>query len=85
MRPAGEELDLHRLTVEEAIPRLDQFLYTSFQSGLHRVWVVHGKGTGVLRREVGRYLDGHPLVESFGPAERCDGGTGVTLVELSDR
>ena len=52
MRPTGEELDLHRLTVAEALPKLDQFLNTAFQAGLYRVWVVHGKGTGVLRQEV---------------------------------
>ena len=84
MRPVGEELDLHRLTVDEAIPELDRFLDGSFRAGLRRVWVVHGKGTGVLRREVGRYLSGHPLVKSYGPAERRDGGIGVTQVELSD-
>ena len=85
MRSAGAELDLHRLTVEEAIPRLEHFLYTSYQSGLRRVWVVHGKGTGVLRQEVGRYLGGHQLVKSFGVADRFHGGIGVTEVELSNR
>ncbi len=51
MTTHGEELDLHRNTVDEAIPRLDSFLHTAFQAGLHRVWVVHGKGTGTLREE----------------------------------
>ena len=78
------ELDLHSLTVEEAIPRLEHFLYTSFQSGLGCVWIIHGKGSGILRREVGRYLDGHPLVKSFRPADRSRGGMGATEVELSD-
>lgn len=85
MRPASEELDLHRMTVEEAIPLLESFLYASYQAGLHRVWVVHGKGTGVLRREVGRYLADHPLVRSFDPADPHHGGMGATQVELSDR
>ncbi len=79
-----EELDLHRLTVEEAIPRLEKYLYTSFQSGLRRVWIVHGKGTGVLRREVRRYLAGHSLVKSTGTADSQHGGSGATQVELSD-
>ncbi len=56
MRPTQEEVDLHCLTVAEALPKLDQFLHTAFQAGLYRVWVVHGKGTGILRQEVGRYL-----------------------------
>lgn len=85
MRSPGQELDLHRLSVDEAIPKLEQFLYASFQSGLRRVWVVHGKGAGVLRREVGRYLAGHPLVGSFRAADPDHGGKGVTQVELSDR
>ena len=84
MRPVGEEVDLHRLTVAEALPKLDQFLHTAFQAGLYRVWVVHGKGTGVLRQEVGRYLSGHPLVKSYGSADRYHGGEGATQVELSD-
>ena len=84
MRPTGEELDLHRLTVAEALPKLDQFLNTAFQAGLYRVWVVHGKGTGVLRQEVGRYLSSHPLVKSYGLTDRYHGGIGVTQVELSE-
>ena len=79
-----EELDLHRLTVEEAMPMLERFLYDSFQSGLRRVWIVHGKGSGALRREVGRYLTGHPLVKSFALADPRHGGAGATQVELSD-
>ncbi|MEE8470100.1 MAG: Smr/MutS family protein [Dehalococcoidia bacterium] len=78
-------MDLHRLTVEDAIPALEEFLYATYQSGLRRVWVVHGKGTGVLRREVRRYLDGHPLVKSHGPADSSHGGIGATRVELSER
>ena len=85
MTTHGEELDLHRSTVDEAIPRLDSFLHTTFQAGLHRVWVVHGKGTGTLRQEVARYLSGHSLVKSFAPADRFHGGAGATQVELSDR
>jgi DNA mismatch repair protein MutS2 len=72
------------MTVDEAIPMLESYLYRSYQSGLARVWVVHGKGTGTLRREVGRYLADHPLVKSFGPADRHHGGIGVTEVKLSD-
>jgi DNA-nicking Smr family endonuclease len=82
--PFKEELDLHRLTVDEAIPRLDEFLHTAFQAGYYRVWVVHGKGSGILRREVGRYLSKHPLVRSYRSADSEHGGIGATQVELSD-
>jgi len=84
MKPVGDELDLHGLTVDEALPRLEQFLYTAFKAGLHRVWVVHGKGTGVLRREMRRYLSNHPLVRSFSAADSAHGGIGATEVFLSD-
>lgn len=84
MRPIEEELDLHRLTVDEAITQLDQFLNTAFQAGLYRVRIVHGKGTGILRQEVRRYLSGHPLVKSYCPADRYHGGAGATQVDLSE-
>ena len=84
MRPIGEELDLHRLTVDEALPKLDEFLHAVFQAGLYRVWVIHGKGSGVLRQEVRRYLSKHPLVKSYAPADRYHGDIGATQVELSD-
>jgi len=82
--PFKQELDLHRLTVDEAIPRLDEFLHTAFQSGYYRVWIVHGKGSGILRQEVQRYLAKHPLVRSYHPADSPHGGSGATQVELSD-
>lgn len=84
MRLPEEELDLHRHTVEEALPRLDEFLHSAFRSGLQRVWIVHGKGTGTLRQEVSRHLSGHSLVKSFRPADRHHGGPGATEVQLSD-
>lgn len=79
-----EEIDLHRLTVEEALSRLDEFLYNAYQAGLYQVRIIHGKGTGILRREIGRYLKTHPLVKSHNPADRFHGGTGATEVELSE-
>ncbi|MDD4875947.1 MAG: Smr/MutS family protein [Dehalococcoidales bacterium] len=84
MRSVNDELDLHRLTVDEAIPKLDQFLNAAFRGGLYRVRIIHGKGTGVLRQEVSRYLSGHPLVKSHNPADRFHGGIGATEVELSE-
>jgi len=78
------ELDLHSLTVEEAIPKVEVFLYKAFQAGHYRVWVVHGKGSGVLRQEIRRYLSKHSLVRSQRPADPQHGGAGATQVELSD-
>jgi DNA-nicking Smr family endonuclease len=81
----GIELDLHRLTVEEAIPKIDEFLNDTYCAGLHYVRIVHGKGSGVLRQEVGRYLSTHPLVKSFCPADRYNGSIGATEVILRDK
>ena len=80
----GIEIDLHGMTVDEALPRVDEFLNGAYEAGLYRVWVIHGKGTGVLRREVKRYLKKHPLVESYHSAESRNGGEGATEVELRD-
>ena len=84
MVPIKEEIDLHRLTVDEALPKLDDFLHKAFRAGLYRVWVVHGKGSGVLRQEVGRYLSTHPLVRLHRPADGEHGGVGATQVDLSE-
>ena len=78
------ELDLHRLTIDEALPRVDQFLYEAYVSGMPQVRVVHGKGTGVLRSAVRDYLPRHHLVKSFRPADKEEGGGGVTIVDLAD-
>lgn len=84
MRPIEEEIDLHGMTVDEALPRVDGFLHAAYGAGLYRVWVIHGKGTGVLRREVKNFLRKHPLVISQRTAESNSGGMGATEVELRD-
>ena len=81
----GPELDLHRLTVDEALPKIDDFLHDMYSADLHYVLIVHGKGTGVLKQEVGRYLATHPLVKSFHQADRWSGGYGATEVELINK
>ena len=78
------ELDLHRLTVEEAMPRLDRFLYETYAAGIHSVRVVHGKGTGKLRSSVRAWLPRQTLVKSFRVGFPWEGGDGVTIVELGD-
>ena len=79
----SNELDLHALTTDEAIMRLDRYLHDAFRSGYYTVTIVHGKGTGILRNAVRQYLEGHPLVKSYRWGEPREGGIGVTVVELS--
>ncbi|MFC1942043.1 Smr/MutS family protein [Chloroflexota bacterium] len=83
--PPVNELRLRHLTVDEALPKLDQFLYDVFMAGLYQVTVIHGKGTGTLRQVVRKQLASHPLVKSFRPGAYGEGGEGVTMVELADK
>ena len=82
---AMPSLDLHALTVVEALPRVDEFLHSSFQAGCFRVRIVHGKGTGVLKIEVARYLATNPLVLRYQSADYYHGGSGATDVDLTYR
>ncbi len=79
------ELNLHSLTVEEALPKLDNYLYNSFMAGFSCVCINHGRGTGTLRQAVHRELKKNTLVRSFRSGGYGEGGTGVTIVELSDQ
>ena len=79
------EVHLRRLTLDEALPKLDQYLHDAFMAGLYQVRVVHGKGTGILRQTVRRELARHPLVKSFRPGGYGEGGAGVTIVELAEK
>ncbi len=76
---------LRRLTVDEALLRLGKYLDDAFMSGLYRVSVIHGKGTGTLRQAICKRLLNHPLVESYRPGDYGEGGSGVTIVELVQR
>jgi len=78
-----DEIHLRRLTVDEALLKLDKYLHDAFMAGLYQVMVVHGKGTGTLRRIVRQQLAKHPLVKSYRPGGYGEGGDGVTIVELA--
>lgn len=85
MKAVDSEISLRRLTVEEALWRLDQYLYDAFMAGLASVRVVHGKGTGKLRHAVHESLAKHPLVKSYRLGDYGEGDYGVTVVELTNR
>lgn len=76
------ELDLHALTVDEALNLIHGFLNDACLAGLKEVRIVHGKGTGILRQAVMRELKGHPLVKAYRTGSRYEGSTGATVVEL---
>lgn len=75
-------LSLRGLTVDEALPILDKYLDDAAVAGLQRVTVVHGKGTGALRKAVHEFLRTHPHVREFRVGQRGEGESGVTIVEL---
>jgi len=81
----GLELNLRGQTVEEVLPRLDKYLNDAYLAGLPQVRVIHGKGTGTLRRVVREFVASHPLVASHRPGDRYEGGEGATVVELVPR
>jgi DNA mismatch repair protein MutS2 len=76
------ELRLLGLTSDEARMAVDKFLDDAALAGHREVRLVHGKGTGALRRAVEGSLRGHPLVSAFRLAEPAAGGAGATVVAL---
>lgn len=70
---------------DEAIERLEAAITAALAEGHAKLYIVHGKGTGVLRREVHAYLRQHPLVRTYQYASPQDGGEGVTLAALGSR
>ena len=76
------ELHLIGRTTDEACDLVERFLDDAFLAGLGRVRLVHGKGTGALRKAVRDLLTGHPLVDSFRDGEPSEGGTGATVAAL---
>jgi DNA mismatch repair protein MutS2 len=76
------ELHLIGRTTDEACSLVEQYLDDAFLAGLGRVRLVHGKGSGALRKAVRDLLTGHPLVESFRDGEPSEGGSGATVAAL---
>ena len=77
----GPELDLRGLRADEAVARVDAALNDAALDGLPLLRIIHGKGTGALRRAVRDYLSGHPLVDAAANGEG-PGGEGVTVAQL---
>jgi DNA mismatch repair protein MutS2 len=80
-RTLSPEVNLHGYRVDEALTVIDSLLDDAALEGMTSLKIVHGKGTGALRRAVREFLTGHPLVASTEPGE---GGSasGVTVVQL---
>jgi DNA mismatch repair protein MutS2 len=81
--PPSPELEVRGMTVGEAMPLIEQHLDAAFRASLPQVRIVHGKGTGTLRRAIRDALRGHPLVKSLSTPPPKEGGEGVTIVEIA--
>ena len=79
---ARAELNVIGQTTDEAVDAVDKFLDEASLASFSQVRIVHGHGTGALRRAIAGLLDGHPHVARFVPAPPDQGGAGATVVEL---
>ena len=87
LQPRGgtlTELNVIGCNVDEAISRAEKFLDDAIVAELRTIRVIHGYGTGQLRRAIAGFLQTHPLVASFNTAPVDQGGGGVTVVELKE-
>jgi DNA mismatch repair protein MutS2 len=76
------ELNVIGQTTDEAVDAVDKFLDEASLASLAQVRIIHGHGTGALRRAIAELLKGHPHVARFTGAPQDQGGTGATIVEL---
>ena len=79
---ASPEVDLRGMMTDEAILALDRFLDSAVMGRLETVTVIHGKGTGAVRKAVREHLKRSKYVKSFRPGRYGEGEDGVTVVEL---
>jgi DNA mismatch repair protein MutS2 len=74
------EIHVRGFTVNEAIDVVDKYLDDAQMAGLERVRIVHGKGSGILRKAIHEFLRTHPRVKAFEMAAHAEGGYGVTIL-----
>jgi DNA mismatch repair protein MutS2 len=78
----ANELNLRGKRANEIEPALDSYINDAFLATLSQVRIIHGVGTGTVRKIARDLLDSHPLVKSFRPGGRGEGGDGVTVAQL---
>jgi DNA mismatch repair protein MutS2 len=82
IKDVSTRLDLRGLMGDEAILRVEKFIDESISNGLHKVDLIHGKGTGALRKRIAEYLKSDKRIKSFRLGNWDEGGAGVTVVEM---
>jgi DNA mismatch repair protein MutS2 len=78
------EINVIGCTVEQAVDRVAKFLDDTLVTDQREIRIVHGHGTGALRRGLETFLRDHPLVQKVTPAPANQGGGGATVVELKE-
>jgi DNA mismatch repair protein MutS2 len=76
------EIDVRGLIFDEAVERVDKYLDDAVMVHMQQARIIHGKGTGVLRKKLNDHFKTHPLVKSQRAGQRGEGDWGVTVVEL---
>lgn len=79
---APREIKLIGKRVDEALELIEGFLNQAAMAGIEEVRIIHGVGTGALKRAVHEFLKGHPMIESYRLGEQDEGGAGVTVGKL---
>jgi DNA mismatch repair protein MutS2 len=86
VRTAGDtvkpELDLRGARYEEAMRKVEKYLDEAMLAGYPRVSIIHGKGTGALRKGVARLVEGNTRIKNARLGSQGEGGSGVTVVEF---
>lgn len=83
-RSVSGEIDIRGMASDEAILELDRYIDSAVLSGIGTITVIHGKGTGVLRKAVQDYLRGHRNIKTFRVGLFGEGENGVTIAEIKD-
>ena len=78
----SSEIDVRGNNIEEAIGIIDKYLDDAAISSLSQVRIIHGKGTGALRKGLHDHFKGHPHVKKFEDAAYNEGGSGATVIVL---
>jgi DNA mismatch repair protein MutS2 len=78
----NNEIDVRGQTADEAVLSVDQAIDSCVLSNVNTLRIIHGKGTGVLRSEIQKYLRHHRAVKNFRLGTFGEGESGVTIVEL---
>jgi len=81
-REIASEIDLRGMTVDEALEAVEKYLDDACLAGLSKACIIHGKGTGALRKAITDLLSRHRFVKSHRLGQFGEGGTGVTVVEI---